>query len=151
MANENRMTVVWAARWKKAAAGWLEGGKERTGRVDKQAPGLGDGGQLGGQVVAAVAAVDDVLRCERERCQVDAKNQVGPLRRELTAAADGALALGVGVVRVAVEEVLRRVSHPHEAAPATAGPPIWMFLPQWLLYAPPVRPVKPRNVGVGGA
>jgi hypothetical protein len=79
MANENRMAVVWGVRWKKAAAGWLEGGQERTGRVDEQAPGLGDGGQLGGQVVAAVAAVDDVLRCERERCQVGPKDPSWPM------------------------------------------------------------------------
>ena len=32
MANENRMAVVWGARWNKAAAGWLEGGKELTCR-----------------------------------------------------------------------------------------------------------------------
>ena len=30
MANENRVAVVYGARWNKAAAGWLEGGKERT-------------------------------------------------------------------------------------------------------------------------
>ena len=27
---ENRMAVVWGARWNKATAGWMKGGKERT-------------------------------------------------------------------------------------------------------------------------
>jgi hypothetical protein len=30
MADENRMAVVYGARWNQATTGWLEGGKERT-------------------------------------------------------------------------------------------------------------------------
>jgi hypothetical protein len=37
-ADDNHMAVAWGARWNKAAAGWPEGGKERTWQIPAPSP-----------------------------------------------------------------------------------------------------------------
>ena len=64
MANENRAAGVWGARWNKAAAGWLKGGKERTAMMICSLRAVKAVRQLQGSLssCAAVARLEDRYR-----------------------------------------------------------------------------------------